>query len=111
MKTLFASFVIGLAVVTSLSHARVVWESKVDLGNNAIWIKKVALVTEEGTARIKASNLNKQRICEYMGYSEVAGSRVEFDETSIVVQIDRDVQAKRVLDFGSEFIENLNCRN
>jgi hypothetical protein len=106
----YASEILDSNCLDDQSKSKIAFEQLKRLDDGSVWIKGVHLVDGKSLLRIKASEVNKKRICQSLGYRAVEGSRIEFDRTSIVVGINKDLKVTKDKKPETKFIQNITCR-
>ena len=93
-----------------IKNSKIAFEGLKKLDDGSVWIKGVHLVDGQNLLRVKASELNKKRICENLGFRIVEGARIEFDSVSKVVAVNKDLKVTRYSRAETKFIQNITCR-
>lgn len=93
-----------------IKNSKVAFEQLKKLDDGSVWIKGIHLVDGQSLLRIKASDLNKKRICQHLGFRVAEGARIEFDNSSLVVGINKDLKATSSKKSETKFIQNITCR-
>lgn len=93
-----------------LAQEKIVFKNYKKLSDGNVWIEGVHLREGKNLFRIKTSHLNKSRICQALGFSDVSGARIEFDNNSQVVSVNKNLEIVRIKSLGTEFIDNITCR-
>ena len=93
-----------------IKNSKIAFEGLKKLDDGSVWIKGVHLVDGQSLLRIKASDLNKRRICQHLGFRVAEGARIEFDRSSLVVGINKDLKATKTKKADTKFIQNITCR-
>ncbi len=93
-----------------MKSSSIAFEHLKKLDDGSVWIKGIHLVDGQSLLRIKASDLNKRRICQHLGFRVAAGARIEFDRSSLVVGINKDLKATTSKKADTKFIQNITCR-
>jgi hypothetical protein len=93
-----------------IKYSKIAFEGVKKLDDGSFWIKGVHFVDGENLVRLKANDLNKKRICQTLGFMTAIGSRIEFDSSSKVVSINKDLKITKQNKPKTKFIQNITCK-